>query len=533
MGSPTSNPRVNIQLLAAAQVDAFADRRNLIVGQKGVGGTATTKVLVQNVHLLTDTAIATQFGTGEMYFRILEWKAGAQVSDGGIIPVLDVIPVDEVSGTAASCTLTFTGTATADGSFTVSVVDEDRFDVIVPVASGDTPTVIAAAVDAAFDLIAIKPFTTAPVAGVLTFTAADSGTSGNFFGNKITGVATTVVPVFTAWASGATDPVVTDIFDVIDGRRYTGVSWPEYWKADLDVPKDEFDARFNVSNGILDGVVFHGRSETFANAQTAVSTLNSQSLVLVGNNTVTGDTQNGPAILTPPDWQAAFFMAIRAKRLTTGAQIADLIIAQNAPRDATGGPSLASLPYFNTALNDAPVTVSADLYSSTEQITLENDGFTHYGVNIAGNTMIMGPVVTTFTTDAGGNPNDSFHYLNFVDTGSVCREIIFNTLRAVYAQSRLTEGDLIQGRSIENPASIKQQLMSIYRFLADLVLVQAGTEAETFFSDNTTVEITGGSLSNRGVTINGVLPIVTQLGTIDYNLSLAFTIGQTGTTITV
>jgi hypothetical protein len=33
MGSPTSNPKVNIQLLPAAVVDAFEDRRDLIIGQ--------------------------------------------------------------------------------------------------------------------------------------------------------------------------------------------------------------------------------------------------------------------------------------------------------------------------------------------------------------------------------------------------------------------------------------------------------------------------------------------------------------------
>ncbi len=527
MGSPTSNPRVNIQLLQASIVTAFKDRTNLIVGQKGTTGTAVDGDLIQDVHLLRDDQIKVLVGTGELYQRIRAWRLGAEVSDGGIIPALDVIPIDESgTGVAATATAVVAGTATADGELIVSSVDEKQFTVKVNVTSGDTATVVGAAIDAAYDLLSDLPFTKADVAGTVTFTAVDVGTVGNYYGIKIQGNIAGLTLSTTAWTGGANDPVLTTIFDVIDGIRYTGVSWPEYWQDNLSIPVDEFDSRFNVSNGINDGVVFHGRSETFANAIAAVASLNSQSLVMVGNNVLATTLQNGPAILIPPDWVAALFIGIRAKRLMTGAQIADLIVAQNALRDATGGSALASLPYFNTPLKNVPVTSATNLYSSSEQIELESEGFTTFGVNVARNGMIMAPVVTTRTTDAAGNENDSFLFLNYVDTGSVSREIIFNTLKATYAQSRLTQGDLVSGRSIENTASIKQKLMSIYRDLSDLVLVQAGSDAEKFFSDNTTVEITGGSLVNRSVTINGVLPIVTQLGTIDYNLALSFDIGQ-------
>ena len=46
----TSNPRINIQLLPAAIVDAFADRRDLICGVLPTAATATSGALVQNVN---------------------------------------------------------------------------------------------------------------------------------------------------------------------------------------------------------------------------------------------------------------------------------------------------------------------------------------------------------------------------------------------------------------------------------------------------------------------------------------------------
>jgi len=528
-GSPTSNPRVNIQLLPAALVDAFEDRRCIIFGQTGPGGAAVSEALNIDMHLATDAVLQTLFGTADLYQKILAWRSGAQVSDGGILPTLDVIAIDESgTGVAADSTVQFTGTATADGTYIVSFVDEKKFPVTVAVSSGDANTVIAAALDAALTALTDPPFTNAVVTDTVTVTAKDKGTIGNDFGVRVTGVVAGVTVAVTAFTSGANDPVLTSILDAIDGRRYTGVGWPESWVRTVIVT--EMDSRFNVANDILDGMIFQGSTDTFANNTSLVAPLNSQSLVIMGNNINAATLDKGPAILIPADWVASFFMAIRAKRLTTGALIADLIVAQNAPNDAIGGPGLASMPYFNTPLTDTPVTSSLNLYNSTEQIELENDGFTSFGVNTVGNAMLMGPVVTTFITDSAGNPNDSFHFLNFVDTGSVCREIFFRTLKAVFSQHRLTEGNIVEGRAMTNELGIKGELLNIYRVLADQALTQAGPDAEAFFNANTTVTV---SLATRTVTINGPLPIVTQLGTINYNLSLAFTVGQTGTQITL
>lgn len=522
MGSPVSNPRVNIQLLPAAIVDAFEDRRNLIVGQKGSGGTTVSGNLVLDIHLKTEAEIRTLFGQDELYWRIKSWRDAVNVRYGGRLPKLDVIAVNASgTGVAATAVHTFAGTATAVGEYTIAVVDEERFKVTVSVANGDTATVVAGKVVAALAAIDYKPFSVANLAGVVTYTADDLGTIGNTYGIKITGNVSGLTVATTGWTGGANDPTVTTIFDPIEARRYTGVSWPEWWNSQLSVATNEFDARFNASNNILDGIVFHGYSATVANAKALVGPLNSQSLVVIGNNKIDFDNQKGPAILQPADWVAAAFMGIRDKRLTPGAQIADVIVAVNAPRDATGGPELASLPYFNTPLFNTPVTTAANTYTYVEQLELEDDGFTTYGVNTAANNMLMGPVITTWTTDVAGNVNPSFHYLNYVDIGSVCREIIYRFMKAVFVQARLTLGDLIPGRSIENAGSIRAKLMEIYKFLADAALVQAGQEAEAFFSKNTTIDI---NLAQGLVSINGPLPIVTQLRTINYNLQLAFSL---------
>lgn len=513
MGSPQLNPKFNIQVLPAGLVDSFADRRDLIVGQTGSGGTATDMGLVTDVQALTNAELLALFGTGDLYYSILSFRGG----NGGYSP-LDVIAFDpEAAQAAATAIVGITGTATANGTLTVSVIDGRRFTVTVTITTGDTATQIGNAVASALTAITNRPFTAVNSTGTVTITSLDTGAIANDYSISSTGGAAGVTIALTNWAGGGTNPSITGVFDSISGIRYTGILWPEYLQAELSTVTDLLDARFNSGSAIMDGVAFHGRSETFANARTAVSTLNSQSLVVGGSNVVTGNA----AILQPAHWVLSFFQGVRARRLTPNAPISDFIVATNAPLDSIGGPALASLPYFNTPLNETPVTMPAGQFTVQEQETLETDGYTTYGVNTAGNQMIMGPVVTTWTTDAAGNVNNSFHPLNYVDTGSACREIIQRTLAATYNQSRLTSGDLVPGRKIANAESIKSELLNIYKELTRLSLTVAGTEAESTFSTGTVVTIDS---SNNLVTITGPLPIVTQLGRINYALSLAFTI---------
>lgn len=521
----TSNPRINISLLPAAIVDAFADRRDLLVGVLPTAATATSGALVQNVNAMTMAQKRAAFGTGELFGRIQKWLAA---NDGN--SPLDVIGVDEGSGgTAATAVVTFTGTATAAGTVTLSVVDEFLFTVTVQVAVGATATVIAAAVDTALDNLVDAPFTSAAALGAVTITADEKGTVGNYYGIKIDLQVEGVTQALTGWAGGATDPTLTTIFDGITGIRYTGIGWPEYFQASLSVVKTLLEARFNAANEIADGIAFHGRSLTYANALTAVSTENSQVVVMGGNNKLSTATHIGPAVLQPADWTMAYFMGVRARRLTPSAPIADFIVTTSGQLDAFGGPALASLPYFNTPLARTSLASPNILYSAPEQVDLEEKGFTTFGVNIASSAMIMGPVTTNWVTDASGNENVSFHYLNYVDTGSACREIFWRSLRSTFAQSRLTEGDLIPGRSMANAESIKAELLRIYRVLSGQALTQAGDEAEKYFSDNTVVTI---SLATGTATITGPLPIVTQLRQLDYALQFSFSVGSTGTQVT-
>jgi phage tail sheath gpL-like len=528
--STTSNPDITIQLLEAAVVDAFANRRDIIFGQLGVNGSPTgvSDALNTNVEAMTTAEIKTLFGADSyMTNCILDWKASNKSESP-----LDVVGVDPGAGNAATGTITFVGTATSAGEYKISIVDEEKYQVTVVIPDTTDETAAALAVKTAADLLTDAVFTSGVALGVYTATATDTGTNGNHYGIKIEGVVPGLVATiasFQTLATGTGVPTITSTLDAIEGIRYTGVIWPEDWATTAIIT--EFETRFNPANAIMDGTIFQGKTAVYADDLAAGPLLNSQVICLMGAPLLDLADNKGPAIVRPADWVASEFAGIRAKRLTPEAAIADNIITTSGGLDNFGGPHTASKPYFNTPLPATPVTAATNLWTSTvEQPALEASGFTTYGVNSAQNAMLMGPVVTTRTTDGGGNPNRSFLHLNNVDTGSACREIFFNVLKSTYAQSRLTDGDLVANMSMANAESIKAELLRIYRFLGTIALTQKGRVASSFFAQNTSVTT---SLTTGLVTIVGPLPIVVGLRKINYALSLSFTIEGTGTQITV
>lgn len=525
-----SKPDMTIQLTPANIVDAFDDRRLLITGQMTTAGSATTGVLLNYEDDLengdTDKVKELLGTNAEVTNRFLQCLQGTD----GYVPI-DILPVADAAGTAATGTINFTGSvATEDGSLTVNLVDAFQFSITLDILDTDDATDIGDALVAALAAYPTIPLTAINTTGSVAFTATNLGTVGNFYGIEVQGAVAGVTVVVTGIASGATDPTLTSLFDAIGDIRYTGIGWPEHWEDELSILTALLEARFNPTNAILDGMGFMGRTDSFSANNIAVDALNTQVVCIGGNDTVNATLKKGGAILQPADYAMSYFMGVRAKRLTPDAPISSDIVATSGRLDALGGPSLASLPYFNTPLPFAPVAPADEIYTELEQQELEASGYCVIGTNRAKSGVIAGPFVTPWTNDSAGNPNVSFHYLNYVDTGSVCREIFFNTLKARYSQSRLTQGNLVAGRNMANDRSIKATLLGIYRVLAQLALVQAGSDAEKYFSDNTTVTV---DLSQRKATIDGPLAIVTQLGTINYILQFSFTINQTGQQITV
>ncbi len=503
-----AQPLTTVNIVPASTVVQNETQKILFVGQEI--GTANPGALIENVQEGTEDAL---FGARSMLAGM--FRSAREINK---VNRFDALVLDD-AGTAATGAVVFTGTATEDGSITVSIGSSVNYSFDLAITTGDTATDVGDAL-----VTALTNNTDVPVAGVNTtgsvaLTASNQGTLGNAIGMSTSGTVAGVTVALTAMSGGATDPTFTGIFDVIGDNRYQAIVWPYF--ADTEEVRSLLDGRFNADNDVLDGIAFTSSVDTLANHISRLTPLNTQSLVDFTDKTTDDADFKGPAQLELPQIKATQFAAIRALRLTDGTSIARYVISSNGALDSFGGPALASKPYFNTPLPDLPITSTGRGWTKSEIEQLHDVGGSVLGTNSAGNAAISGEVVTTYKTDVAGNSDPSFKYLNYVDTMSQAREYFFSNLRSRFAQSRLTEGDLTPGRDSANAASIAAFCTGLYQDLSGegFVLFESGEDALNFWKRNLIITID--KVQGRA-TIQSEAVIVTQLREIFQTLQLSF-----------
>ena len=441
----------------------MAEQKILFVGQKLAAGTAVSKALTTDVQIGEEDTL---FGTNSILSMMIK-----RAREFNVVNRFDAIALDDnVAGVAATGTIALTGTATETADYIVQIGNED-FQYSVTIASGttaaDAGTSIAAAITAGS-----YPFSATSTTGTITITFDHKGTAGNEIKiNLVQGVAG-ITSVVTNFSGGAGAVDVAGIFDNL-AERYQAIVYSQ----DLDQSEltDFTEGRFNTDNVILDGVGFIAKTGSYSTLKSGVDALNLKTLVVLANPDEMRFFEFGTNMV-------AEFAAKRALRLSEGAGIADLVIDY---REAIGGKSLASLPYFNTPIR-LPLPTGRLTQVQIEDMVAAGGAL--FLVNEA-NQVVTGEIPTTYKTNASGTNDPGFKYLNYVDTASVVREYLFRNIKSKYAQTRATAGDLVVGKSMSNTASVKAFLVEKYQELAEDALTVAGDAATKYFKDNLTVTL--------------------------------------------
>jgi phage tail sheath gpL-like len=424
-----------------------------------------------------------------------------------------------VAASSASGIIAFSGVATEAGTLYVSIGSKINHRYEIDITTSETANSIGVALAAAVGADLKCPVTVVNTTGSVAITASNEGTEGNSIGLRVEGSVAGITTAITAMSGGATNPSLTNLFDVIGDKRYQTVVYPSSF--DLSVLLDLLNNRWNVNNNILDGVGIITITDTFVNCKSACLAKNTQSLIILNDKSVNSTYYKGASLLELNDVQSAEFAAIRALRLTADADISQYVISTNGIRDNLGGAAIASLPYFNTPFYNLPVIDEGLEFTLDEMAQLKTAGGSILSNNISNNLIIAGEIVTTYKTDPASNSDVSFKYLEYVDTSSNIREYFYNNLRARFAQSRLTEGDVQPNRNMANASIIGAFMDGLYNDLSgsDFVLTQAGETAMRYFKNNRTITL---DLANGKVTITMLVPIVTQLRKIVAAMQISF-----------
>lgn len=507
-------PKVNVNIVPSSEEAQNTAQKILFIGQKLPAGSATAGELIENI--ANGGAEDALFGAKSMLATLIRANKirNQQVQ-------IDAIALDDAgSGVDATGSLAITGTATEAGTLTVVAGSEKNHKYTIAVASGDTATVVGDAIEAAITADANAPVGAANTTGTVAITASNAGTYGNSIPLEIRGEVAGISSTVTGMSGGAVDPTLTGVFDPVADARYQAIVWP--YPSDTTVLTSFLNPRFNADGKVLDGVGFTAINDTLGNLTSLANPLNSQSLVIFGGKQESETNYAGGDVVEIPMVKAAAFAGYRGLRLDTdGFNVADIVITANGPLDSFGGPALASKPYFNTPFADLFPIKTGRGFDDSEIESLKDAGVSVLGNNIAANGVISGEVVTTYKTDVAGNPDITFTFLNYVDTASQSREYFFNNYRKRFAQSRLTEGDVLKGRDMANEQVVRSYSKRLYQDLSgvDFVLLEAGEDALIFFNDNLIIAI---DKALGKVTIQMTVPIVTQLREIAATMKIAF-----------
>ena len=507
-----SNPKQIFSISPASEVVQNGQQRVLFVGQMKLG-TAISGQL--NTNIQNDNSWDTLFGAKSMLAGAI--RRAREVNG---VTRFDAIGLVDDIGPDPQATITITGTATEKGTLTVIVGSKSDYSFTISVEDGDTETVVGDAIVAAITANTNVPMLAANVAGVVTLTYIHNGTEGNATTLAISGLVAGITSVFTAFTGGTVNPNVSTLFDVVEGIRYQTVVAPFAWG--ISYLTDFLDPRFNFDNKILDGVAIITTVDTFANLEAVGNSQDNRNLVIFGDLLTNNARQKGASIIELPFVESAEIGALRALRLTQDANIADIITA-NGQLDTIGGPAIASLPYFNTPLARISVADINTGFSEQEVSELLTAGISVIGNNIVNSVVLLGQVVTTYKTDSAGNPDVTFKFLNYVDTGSNVREFMFNNGKRDFSQTRLTAGDTIALRAMVNTTSLKSDYIKYYEELRgpNFVLVAAGEAALQFFKNNFNIST---DLPNGKVFIEMQVIIIVQLRELIINMKIAFNI---------
>ena len=450
---------------------------------------------------------------------LLAFKAINQVTK------VDIIPIDDAGAAVkAAGVINFTGAvATEDGTIIINIGSRKNHSYALAIEDTDDATTIGDKLVAAIAADDHAIVTAINTTGSVAITAINGGTSGNFIGLEASGIVAGVTSsiVITAMTSGATDPTITTLFDVVAGKRYQTVIYPSVYDI-ATLTTDFLDGRWNADNIILDGVGIISKTDTLANLKTYLNLRNSQNLIVHCNKKIDETLYKGSSLFELDDVISAQFGAIRSLRLTQDANISRYVIAQGF--DLRGGAHIASLPYFNTPFFNLSLIDTAKGFTTGatgEEGELNDAGGFLLGNNVSNNTIIASQVYTTYKTDVAANPDLTYQFLNSVDTLSNIAEFNFNNLRADYAQHRLTNGAVQPGYNMANADTIRSSLIEYYITLSGqgYVLTRAGQTALTFFSENLTITL---DLLNGKVSSIAEVPLVVQLRKLDIILKAVF-----------
>lgn len=424
---------------------AQVQQRSLIIGQMTSAGT-----LAANVPALMQGTAWLRGGSGPGSMLAL---MGQQYRNRDRFGEVWVLPLsDDGAATAATGSIAINQAATAAGVRSYYIGGQR---LQLPVTASQTAAQIATALAAAINAATDLPVTAAVDGTVTTkvnLTAKNKGLAGNeidlrvnylgALGGEVTpaGFADTI----TAMSGGATNPSLTTALANLTDQPFDFICMPYTDTASLNALQSFLATRW-AWNRMLYGGAFAAYRGTVGGLTTFGTTRNDPHVAVMGFN----DSPD-PAWIWAADITAACAESLRAD---------------------------PALPLQTVALNvKAPPVTSR--FAMEDRDVLLHDGIATFTVDNAGQVRIE-RMVTTYQTNAAGQPDDSYLDVERLYTLAFALRDIRSFIQTKYARVKIADDGqrVAPGAAVVTPAVIRADIIGRYRFNEQRGFVQ---DTETF-----------------------------------------------------
>lgn len=396
-------------------------RDMLIIGQMlSAGGTATANVPYE---ILRETDGEGLFGAGS----ITDFAIKAAFKQNPLVKLSAISAAD--AGAKATGTYTFATTATGGTTYRARIAGVP---VSVDIASGDTPTVIGAALATAINANTSLPVTAAAVTGVVTLTAKNGGTIGN--GIQIRGafdlaVGTTCTLSGSTLSGGTGAVTLTSALAAIVAKRYHEVCVPFEDSVSGGAVKTTVNTQAGAEVGF--GMFAHQASNgSLGTATTLGLALN-------------GDRNSVVAINTSESWGVAIAAAYSAA------------LAQE---------EVANRPMNGVVLNGILPPPIEKRWTPTELRNLLDNGCTPLIVTSGEQVAICRAVITGVKNSAGAFSYEDLDITIQRGLDDV-RDNVALMLQTNYPRARWADSDAdgLLPPDVATPAKVRQDLIDVLR----------------------------------------------------------------------
>lgn len=410
----------------------------LVVGQVKTTGTGT-KAVETLVYIPSGTAAEEYFGVGSQVAEMCKtFKKANPYTELWAIAL-----ADDGAGVASAGKVTITGTAaTEDGTLDVYVGGHH---LSIPVTTGDTPTVVGAALDAASDADSTIPAIGVNNAGDVTFTSRWKG--ANTLGidirvNYATGQKTPagLTVAVTPMASGATDPDYDDALTAMAAEQFHTIILGTNVAAEVEKIEDELADRWGPLQQI-EGHVFVAKNDTQGNLTTYGNARNSPHSTVLGL----------PSLPTPFWLSAANVGAVDAYQCQVD----------------------ASRPRQGLELTEIMAPEGDDRFTFTERSVLLTDGIATTTVDSSGAVRIE-RLITTYQTNDLSVADTSYLDVETMRNLAQLRYTLNAWIALKYPRHKLADDGNIfgEGVAVVTPSVIKSEILAWFKAQMSLANVE-------------------------------------------------------------